>query len=104
LPLDEFKLQVLQRLVIKVELAFEQAVRYAPTPLQHRQSLIDHLFKRHRRLLPISRRTLVALRVPIIPQDIGKGLLMDGSGGALRTNACGHFDAHHMLLKLLRGP
>jgi hypothetical protein len=47
LPLDEFKLQVLQRLVIKVELTLEQAVRYAPTPLQHRQSLIDYLFKRH---------------------------------------------------------
>jgi hypothetical protein len=47
LALDEFKLQVLQSLVIKVKLAFEQAIRYAPTPLQHRQSLIDHLFKRH---------------------------------------------------------
>jgi hypothetical protein len=52
LPLDEFKLQVLQSPVIKVELALEQAVRHTPAPLQHRQSLIDHLFKRHGVFLP----------------------------------------------------
>ena len=74
LPLDEFKLQVLQSLVIKVELALEQAVRYAPAPLHHRQRPDRPPLQTSRRLLPISSRTLVALRAPIIPQDIGRCL------------------------------
>ena len=47
LPLDEFKPEVLQRLVIKVELSLEHAVRYTPPPLQHGKSLVDDFFKRH---------------------------------------------------------
>ena len=44
---DEFKLQVLKCLIIQRELALEQAVRHAPTPLQHRHGLVYHLCKRH---------------------------------------------------------
>jgi hypothetical protein len=44
---DEFKLQVLKRLIIQRELALEPAVRHAPASLQHRHGLVYHLFKRH---------------------------------------------------------
>jgi hypothetical protein len=44
---DEFKLQVLKRLIIQRELALEQAVRHASAPLQHRHGLVYHLCKRH---------------------------------------------------------
>ena len=56
-------------------------------------------------------------RVFIMGEDIQKGRQpfcthsratwktpVDGGGCSLRANLCGHFDAHHMLLKLLRGP
>ena len=50
LPFDHFNLQVLDRLVIKRELALEQAVRHAPAPLQDRNGLIYYLFKRQGQL------------------------------------------------------
>ena len=47
LPLDEFKPEVLQRLVIELELPLEHAVRHTAPPLQHGKSLVDDFFKRH---------------------------------------------------------
>ena len=66
---DEFKLQVLKRLIIQRELALEQAVRHAPAPLQQRYGLVYHLFKRHGGPSP-SPVTPCPLCAAIIPQGL----------------------------------
>ena len=47
LPLDEFKPEILECLVIEVELTLEHAVRHTAPPLQHGNRLVDDFFKRH---------------------------------------------------------
>jgi len=66
---DEFKLQILKRLIIQRELALEQAVGHTPAPLQHRHGLVYHLFKRHGDPSP-SPATSCPLCAAIIPQDL----------------------------------
>jgi hypothetical protein len=47
LPLDELKREVLQFLGIEVELPLERAIGQAPSTLEHRNRLVQHLFKAH---------------------------------------------------------
>src|SRR5215510_5938934 len=63
LPLNEFNLQILERLVIKRELSLEQTVRYTPAPLQQRNGLVHYLFKGHDSSSPSPVRALLYGRV-----------------------------------------
>jgi len=43
--------QISQGVIIELELALEQAIRDAPTPLKYGKSLVEDLLKGHRRPL-----------------------------------------------------
>ena len=70
LPLDEFKPEVVERLVIKVELALEHAVGHTAPPLQHGNRLVDDFFKRHDGPLHVLSR-LASIPDLIIPRTQG---------------------------------
>ena len=52
LALNQFALEVFERLAIEAELPLQQAIGDPTTALQHRQRLIHHLFKGHRCFSP----------------------------------------------------
>jgi hypothetical protein len=47
LGVEEFFLERLQQIVIKLEVSFESPIRHPATSLQYGDGLVEHFFKRH---------------------------------------------------------